>query len=51
VDTNIVTLIERSGRIERLPKMAKEDVAGAILDRVQELRAPRRAAVLVPRRR
>ncbi|MBI3768446.1 MAG: bifunctional phosphopantothenoylcysteine decarboxylase/phosphopantothenate--cysteine ligase CoaBC [Deltaproteobacteria bacterium] len=40
VDTNVVTLIDRTGRVERLDKMSKEDVAGAILDRVRDLRAP-----------
>ena len=35
-DTNIVTLITRSGKVEPLPKMSKSDVAGAILDKVAE---------------
>jgi phosphopantothenoylcysteine decarboxylase/phosphopantothenate--cysteine ligase len=55
VDTNIVTLIERSGRIDRLEKMSKDAVADAILDRVVELRDTRRqstvAARQLPRRR
>jgi phosphopantothenoylcysteine decarboxylase / phosphopantothenate---cysteine ligase len=55
VDTNIVTLIDRSGRIERLEKMSKNAVAEAILDRVAELRSTRRpttvAARHLPRRR
>ena len=55
VDTNIVTFIDRSGRIERLEKMSKEAVAEAILDRVVELRSARRpttvAARHLPRRR
>jgi phosphopantothenoylcysteine decarboxylase/phosphopantothenate--cysteine ligase len=54
VDTNIVTLIARDGRIERLEKMSKQDVAGAILDRVVELRGARRqtpVAARLPRRR
>jgi phosphopantothenoylcysteine decarboxylase/phosphopantothenate--cysteine ligase len=33
-DTNIVTVIDRSGRAERLKKMSKFDVAGKILDKV-----------------
>ncbi len=36
-DTNIVTLIDRSGAMERLPMMGKGDVADAILDRVSAL--------------
>lgn len=50
VDTNVVTLIERSGRVERLQKMTKEEVAGVLLDRVREMRAPRRASTVEPRR-
>jgi phosphopantothenoylcysteine decarboxylase/phosphopantothenate--cysteine ligase len=50
VDTNIVTLIDRSGRVERLPKMAKDEVATAILDRVHALSTPRRVARTEPRR-
>lgn len=50
VDTNIVTLLERSGRVDRLQKMSKEEVAGVILDRVRELSAPRRRAAAAPRR-
>ncbi len=42
VDTNIVTLIDRSGRVERLAKMSKDDVAKAILDRIVELISARR---------
>ncbi|MBI5216790.1 MAG: bifunctional phosphopantothenoylcysteine decarboxylase/phosphopantothenate--cysteine ligase CoaBC [Ignavibacteriae bacterium] len=34
VDTNIVSIISRAGKTERLPKMSKLDVANAILDRV-----------------
>ncbi len=55
VDTNIVTLIDRSGRVERLAKMSKDAVATAILDRVVELRGTRRdtrtVARQLPRRR
>lgn len=34
VDTNIVTLIDKDGKIENLPLMSKSDVADKILDRV-----------------
>jgi phosphopantothenoylcysteine decarboxylase/phosphopantothenate--cysteine ligase len=55
VDTNVVTLIERSGRVERLEKMTKDAVAGVILDRIAELRTARRPTALgarrLPRRR
>ena len=37
VDTNRVTLIGRDGRAESLPLMSKDDVAEAILDRVEAL--------------
>jgi phosphopantothenoylcysteine decarboxylase/phosphopantothenate--cysteine ligase len=37
VDTNRVTLLHRSGDDERLPLMAKTEVADAILDRVERL--------------
>jgi phosphopantothenoylcysteine decarboxylase/phosphopantothenate--cysteine ligase len=50
VDTNIVTVIERSGRVERLPKMSKDEVADAILDRVAALRASERRPLAVARR-
>lgn len=36
-DTNIVTFINRNGEIESLPKMSKQDVAAAILDKVVKL--------------
>jgi phosphopantothenoylcysteine decarboxylase/phosphopantothenate--cysteine ligase len=36
-DTNVVTLIDRYGNVEKLNKMAKYDVAHAILDRVKDL--------------
>lgn len=39
VETNRVTLLHRSGRVEALPLMAKEAVAHQILDRVVRLRA------------
>jgi len=34
VDTNIVTLIDKNGRMEELPMLTKFDVANVILDRV-----------------
>jgi phosphopantothenoylcysteine decarboxylase/phosphopantothenate--cysteine ligase len=34
VDTNIVKLIDRSGKIEKLPMMSKEELADHILNRV-----------------
>lgn len=34
VDTNIVTLIDKEGKVESLPLMSKRDVADKILDRV-----------------
>jgi len=37
VDTNRVTLISKNGSEERLPLMAKSEVADAILDRVERL--------------
>jgi phosphopantothenoylcysteine decarboxylase/phosphopantothenate--cysteine ligase len=39
VDTNIVKLIDRSGKIEELPLMDKEDLADRVLDRVLLLRS------------
>ncbi len=41
VDTNIVTLIDKDGKIENLPLMSKRDVADRILDRVVELSGKR----------
>ena len=38
VDTNIVKLLFRDGRVEELPLMGKEELAGIILDRVEQLR-------------
>jgi phosphopantothenoylcysteine decarboxylase/phosphopantothenate--cysteine ligase len=38
-DTNVVTLIARSGKADRLKRMAKYDVANVILDRVAKLMA------------
>jgi len=37
VDTNIVTLIDRKGKVENLPLMHKREVADKILDRVAKL--------------
>jgi len=37
VDTNKVTLIDRSGKIDKLPLLSKREVAERILDRVREL--------------
>jgi phosphopantothenoylcysteine decarboxylase/phosphopantothenate--cysteine ligase len=37
VDTNIVTLIDRKGKVENLPLMSKREVADKILDRVAKL--------------
>ena len=34
VDTNIVSIIHRSGKIEKLPQMTKEELADQVLDRV-----------------
>ncbi len=36
-DTNIVTILHRRGKIEKLPKMPKFDVANEILDRLKKL--------------
>lgn len=54
VDTNIVTLIDRGGRVERLEKMTKEAVAETIVGRIVDLRHVRRdtaATRRLPRRR
>jgi phosphopantothenoylcysteine decarboxylase/phosphopantothenate--cysteine ligase len=37
-DTNIVRFLYQDGRIEELPKLAKEDVAGRLLDRLAAMR-------------
>lgn len=37
IDTNIVTIMNKDGSISPLPKMRKEEVAGAILDEVVKL--------------
>lgn len=36
-DTNVVTIVSKTGRVERLTKMPKFDVANRILDRVSKL--------------
>ncbi len=38
VDTNIVKLLYRNGKLEELPLMGKDELAGVILDRVREMR-------------
>jgi phosphopantothenoylcysteine decarboxylase/phosphopantothenate--cysteine ligase len=38
-DTNVVRFVERDGRVEELPCLAKEEVAARLLDRVQALLA------------
>jgi len=38
VDTNIVKVIRRSGRVEKLPLMSKEDLADRILERILALK-------------
>jgi len=39
VDTNVAKLIDRSGKVEELPLMGKEDLANRVLDRVLLLRS------------
>ncbi len=39
VDTNVVKLIDRSGKVEELSLMSKEDLADCVLDRVLLLRS------------
>jgi len=36
-DTNIITIIDRTGKAESLDKMTKNEAAGAILDRVKKI--------------
>lgn len=36
-DTNIVTLIDKTGNCEQLPRLSKKEVANAILDRIVKL--------------
>jgi len=50
VDTNVVTLIERSGRVDGLDTMSKDDVAAAILDRVRTIRANQHPEPVAARR-
>jgi len=40
VDTNKVTIIDRDGKVENLPLLAKREVADRILDRVEGLLRP-----------
>jgi phosphopantothenoylcysteine decarboxylase/phosphopantothenate--cysteine ligase len=42
VDTNIVKILSRDGRVEDLPLMGKDELADAILDRVVEMRGQKR---------
>ncbi len=54
VDTNVVTILNRGGRVERLPKMSKDDVATIILDRILDLQRARESSGIkrqAPRRR
>lgn len=51
VDTNMVTLLHRDGRVEELPQMSKEDVAGAILDRIVEYRGGGHKRAKIKRRK
>ena len=37
-DTNIVTLIDRKGKVEKLPKLTKEEVAEKIFDKILKLK-------------
>ncbi len=39
VDTNIVTLIDRTGKVEALPRLSKDEVAHVVYDRLLALRA------------
>lgn len=43
VDTNIVKLLFRDGRVEELPIMGKDELAGIILERVASLRKKNRS--------
>ena len=36
-DTNVVSIIDKSGAVKKLPRLSKFDVANAILDRVAEI--------------
>lgn len=38
VDTNVVTFYSRNGRVRKLPKMSKWDVANALLDEIKDRR-------------
>ena len=41
IDTNIVKLLFRGGRVEALPIMGKEELADVILDRLVDMRKER----------
>ncbi len=43
LDTNVISIIHSDGRVESLPKMSKEQVAGKILERVVELVSQKRS--------
>jgi phosphopantothenoylcysteine decarboxylase/phosphopantothenate--cysteine ligase len=43
VDTNIVRLLYRDGRVEDFPQMSKDRLAGLLLDRIVELRGKKKA--------
>jgi phosphopantothenoylcysteine decarboxylase/phosphopantothenate--cysteine ligase len=36
-DTNVVTLIDKKGKVQKLPRLSKFDVANEILNRVKQL--------------
>jgi len=36
-DTNVVSIVDKSGAVEKLPRLSKFDVANVILDRVAEI--------------
>ncbi len=36
-DTNIITIIDKNGQVQKLPKMTKIEAAGAILDRISSV--------------
>jgi phosphopantothenoylcysteine decarboxylase/phosphopantothenate--cysteine ligase len=41
-DTNVISILDREGGVEKFPVMEKIDVAGVILDRVKQIREKRR---------
>jgi phosphopantothenoylcysteine decarboxylase/phosphopantothenate--cysteine ligase len=38
VDTNIVKILDRSGKVEELPLLTKEELADYLLDRLKSLK-------------